>query len=78
MEVDISEGSSLNPEPDRFSQIEVENETEARAFLHHSILMEKFKEFVKQRAFVDVQIRGANPKVNFFLAKNQFLLCYDL
>jgi hypothetical protein len=77
MEVDISEGSSFNPEPDRFSQIEVENETEARAFLHHSILMEKFKEFVKQRAFVDVQIRGANPKVTFFWL-SQFLLCYVL
>jgi hypothetical protein len=55
----------------------VENETEERAFLHHSILMEKFKEFVKQRAFVDVQIRGANPKVIFFWL-SQFLLCYVL
>ena len=74
MEVDISEGSSFNPEPDRFSQIEGENEKEARAFLHHSILMEKFKEFVKQRAFVDLQIRGANPKVIFFWLKVSF--CY--
>ena len=63
LEPEISEGSSFNPGQGVLSPIEVENEKEARAFLHHSILMDKFKEFVSNKVFVDLQIMPSDLKV---------------
>ena len=64
LDADLSEDQSFGAGEVCLSEFLAETDYETRSFLHHSTLMDRFRSYVDERAFVDVKLVGSDFQVS--------------